>query len=134
MNKKVKNVDVNDFINDLEHPLKDIIIKLREIILSCNKDITEHIKWNAPSFCYNNDDRITFKLNNKNCVQLVFHTGAKGKDSNTEGPLFEDESNLLAWVADRRALMTFYTVNEVDTKKEEIIKIVNKWLEATINQ
>lgn len=41
------------FLKELEHPLKDEIEEVRKIILSAADDITEQIKWNAPSFCYN---------------------------------------------------------------------------------
>ena len=132
MPKKTKYIDVNDFIKQLNHPLEDIIEEVRNIILSANKEITEHIKWNAPSFCYRNDDRITFRLNKNDCVQLVFHTGAKGKDTKDKGPLFQDQSHLLEWVADKRALLTFYDINEVKIKKDAIIEIVNLWLKATL--
>lgn len=132
MAKKTKYIDVNDFINQLNHPLEEIIEEVREIILSSNKEITEHIKWNAPSFCYRNDDRITFKLNKSDCVQLVFHTGAKGKDNNDKGPVICDQSGLLDWVADKRAVLTFVDINEVKIKRDTIIEIVNQWLEATL--
>ena len=132
MSKKTKYIDVNDFINQLNHPLEEVIEEVRKIVLSANKEITEHIKWNAPSFCYRNDDRITFRLNKNDCVQLVFHTGAKGKDTKDKGPLFQDQSHLLEWVADKRALLTFYDINEVKIKRDEIIEIVNLWLKATL--
>jgi hypothetical protein len=131
MDKKTKNIDINDYINQLKHPKVEIIKEVREIILGVNKEITEHIKWNAPSFCYRNDDRITFKLNKSDCVQLVFHTGAKGKDTNEKGPLFSDQSGLLEWVADKRALLTFFDINDVKIKRDAIIEIVTQWLEAT---
>ena len=42
---------VVEFLNNLEHPLKNEIEEVRKIILSVDEQITEHIKWNAPSFC-----------------------------------------------------------------------------------
>lgn len=53
---------VSLFLQNNEHPLKAAMLLLREQILSSQKGITEHIKWNAPSFCYGGDDRITFNL------------------------------------------------------------------------
>lgn len=133
MPDKSKYIDVSDFINKLEHPLKEVIVEVRGIILSVNKEITEHIKWNAPSFCFRNDDRITFKLNKDECVQLVFHSGAKGKDSHDKGPIIEDQTGLLEWVADKRALLTFQDIKEVKMKRDSLIKIVKQWLEATVD-
>ncbi|OXB15968.1 DUF1801 domain-containing protein [Flavobacterium reichenbachii] len=43
---------VTEHINNIENPNKDIIQKLREIFLSSDQEIAEHIKWNSPSFFY----------------------------------------------------------------------------------
>lgn len=40
MYKKTKLIDINDFLNQLNHPLEEIIEELRGIILSANKEIT----------------------------------------------------------------------------------------------
>ena len=40
----------------------------------------EHVKWNAPSFCYAGVDRVTFRLQPGNRLQLVLHRGAKVRD------------------------------------------------------
>ena len=63
----------------LDHSLKDGIERLRAAILDSNDRITEHIKWNAPSFCYAGEDRVTFRLYPEDRVQLIFHRGAKVK-------------------------------------------------------
>jgi uncharacterized protein YdhG (YjbR/CyaY superfamily) len=53
---------VEEFMNNLEHPLKKEIEEVRKIIQSANNQLTEHIKWKAPSFCYHQEDRVTFNL------------------------------------------------------------------------
>ncbi|WP_234978377.1 DUF1801 domain-containing protein [Bacillus tuaregi] len=53
---------VTEFMDELQHPLKEEISMVRQIILSTDQKITEHIKWNAPSFCYDGEDRITLTL------------------------------------------------------------------------
>jgi len=42
--------DVDRFLADLEHPLKAGVEQLRAAILASDDAITEHVKWNAPSF------------------------------------------------------------------------------------
>lgn len=64
---------VIEFLNNVEHPLKKEMEEVRKIILSTNEHITEHIKWNAPSFSFNNEDRVTFNLQGKGFFRLVFH-------------------------------------------------------------
>jgi hypothetical protein len=50
----LNNTDaVNEFMNKLEHPLKSEMEAIRTVILSANNEITEGIKWNAPSFYFN---------------------------------------------------------------------------------
>ena len=47
-----KTAEVNDFMEKLDHPLKPEVQVIRDIIKGVNKNITEQIKWNAPSFSY----------------------------------------------------------------------------------
>jgi len=63
---------VLEFLQKLEHPLKLQIEEVRRIILDSNDQISEHIKWNAPSFCINEQDRITFNLHGNEGFRLVF--------------------------------------------------------------
>lgn len=121
--------EVNQFLKKLKHPLKKEIEKLREIILSADKDISEHIKWNAPSFCYNGDDRVTFRLQPGNRLQLIFHRGAKVKDATDF--VFEDTTGLLEWITRDRAAVTFTNIRDVDTKKAALKKLVNQWMQST---
>ena len=71
--------EVDRFMGKLDHPLKEGIEQLRAAILGSNDQITEHIKWNAPSFRYAGEDRVTFRLYPEHRVQLVFHRGPKVK-------------------------------------------------------
>jgi hypothetical protein len=121
---------VAEFMNDLEHPLKEEIEEIRNIILSNDDKITEHIKWNAPSFCYEGEDRITFNLQGKGFIRIVFHCGAKVKDRNTNEPLIEDTSGILEWKAVDRALMKFTDKKDVKAKEEKLREIITKWLEV----
>ncbi|MBW7454197.1 DUF1801 domain-containing protein [Paenibacillus sepulcri] len=117
---------VNEYMNNLEHPLKKEIEAVRTIILSADKQISEHIKWNAPSFCYGNEDRMTFNLHGKGFFRLVFHCGAKLKDGTAQKPMFEDATGLLDWAVSDRALVRFTDMNDVEAKKEKLVELVMK--------
>ncbi len=43
---------VDEFLENLSHPLKAEVEAVRSIIKGVNKDINEEIKWKAPSFNY----------------------------------------------------------------------------------
>ncbi|MDZ4725462.1 MAG: DUF1801 domain-containing protein [Leptospira sp.] len=126
------DIDVTNFLSSHKHPLKAVIEEIRDLILKTDKSITEHIKWNAPSFCYLGDDRITFRLDKSENIQLIFHTGAKGKDTKTNQYLFEDETRLLVWLADKRAVVTFVSFEDYMKKKTKFKKIVKRWLAETM--
>ncbi|QMV45231.1 DUF1801 domain-containing protein [Cohnella cholangitidis] len=117
-------------MNSLEHPLKKEIEEVRKIILSANDRITEQIKWKAPSFRYNNEDRVTFNLQGKGFFRLVFHRGAKVKDSLEKGIASSiDPAGLLEWVADDRAIVKLKDMADVEAKREILVETVARWIE-----
>ena len=76
--KKVISADegtkkVDEFMENLDHPLKAEVQTVREIIKNVNKDIAEEIKWKAPSFSYNGEYLVTFNLWEREHIHLVFH-------------------------------------------------------------
>jgi hypothetical protein len=68
-----KAEDVEAFMDRLDHPFKAEVQKLREIIKGVSPDITEQIKWNAPTFGHDGDYIATFNLHSVKNVHLVFH-------------------------------------------------------------
>jgi len=121
--------EVIQFMEKLEHPLREEIEKVRAIILDSDEQITEHIKWNAPSFCYNGVDRLTFNLHPQDRIQLVFHRGAKVKDS--QDFVFEDSIGLLKWVAADRATLTIQNKQDLEAKKTVLKEVVSQWMKAS---
>ena len=122
---------VVEFLNALEHPLKNEIEEVRKMVLAADERITEQIKWNAPSFCIGNDDRITFNLQGKGFFRLIFHCGAKSKSSKGNGPIIEDATGLLEWAADDRAIVKLSSMKEIEEKRDKLRELVAKWMEAT---
>lgn len=124
-------VTVDAFLDKLEHPLKDGILALRKTILGANSKITENIKWNAPSFCYEGDDRITFRIppHGKAEVQLIFHRGAKSKDSSDFK--FVDPSGLVKWAASDRGVVTFQKMTDISAQTPKLVTLIQAWLKAT---
>ena len=64
---------VDEYMAVLQHPLKSEAQAVREIIKSVNQDITEEVKWNAPSFSYKGEYLVTFNLRDEKRIHLVFH-------------------------------------------------------------
>ncbi|MEQ8675216.1 MAG: DUF1801 domain-containing protein [Aggregatilineales bacterium] len=121
-----QTTEVSTFIENSQHPLKSEMEFLRGIILSANEDIIEHIKWNAPSFCYNGEDRVTFNLHKEDRIVLVFHRGAKVKDSKDFS--FEDNSGLFKWASADRALVTFQDRQTIEDNEDALKDVVSRWV------
>jgi hypothetical protein len=121
---------VKQFLDELKHSHKKEVETIRKIILAANKNLTEQIKWNAPSFCNNGDDRITMNLSGKGMIRLIFHRGAKVKDSKAKGRILEDKTGLLEWAADDRAVLTFKDMDEVKANEKNLVWLVQKWIEV----
>lgn len=47
---------VTEYIQNLDQPLAKLVESLRQLILSTDHEIGEHIKWNSPSFYYKGDE------------------------------------------------------------------------------
>jgi hypothetical protein len=123
--------EVDGYMQKLDHPLLEIIEALRKIILSTDKEIGEHIKWNAPSFFYTGEIKpfnpkeykryiIVFNLFKKDCIRLVFPSGAKVNDASG---LLEGDYN------DGRRLALFYTMDDVRAKEKAMRQVIKTWLQ-----
>jgi DNA-binding transcriptional ArsR family regulator len=123
--------EVSKFLAALEHPLRPEIEELRKIILHSNNGLTELIKWNAPSFRLGGDDRITMRIHPPQQVQLVFHRGSKVQQL-PKDKLITDDSGLLSWKTNDRAVATFKSIEDIKLRKADLIEIVDKWLKATM--
>jgi Uncharacterized conserved protein len=98
---------VDDFLTKLAHPLKSEVQLVRAIIKGANKDITEQIKWNAPSFSYDGAYLVTFNLRPRDHIHLVFHNPMISKVKST---LLEGDYR------DRR--MTYFAnMHEIEAKR-----------------
>lgn len=113
---------VDAYIKRLKHPLKDVVVSLRKIILEADPEIGEEIKWNAPTYFYigpmeQADPKlykrylIVFNLFKKDCIRLVFWGGGKVKDKS---------GFLQGNYADGRRLALFHSLDDVKVNKKRL--------------
>lgn len=125
------NTEVTDFLDEQKHPFRSEIEQLRICILSSNADLTENIKWNGPNYCFDNEDRITMRIQPpQKQVQLIFHRGAK-KQTQTKDKLIANKSKMLVWKENDRAIITFKSLQDIENGKAELTDIVTEWIQAT---
>jgi len=121
-------VTVDAYLAGLDHPLKGVVEAVRSALVGSDPKIGERIKWNAPSFTWAGEDRVTFNIRPKTPLLLIFHRGAKPKDN--VGFIFPDESGLLAWKAPDRAVVTIAGAADWEANGATIIGLARRWLET----
>lgn len=125
------NPEVDAYIRKLEHPLKRLIEEVRALILQSGVPLAEGIKWNAPNYSHQGEDRLTFNLRGKGgAFRLIFHCGAKVRSDAREGRLIEDDAGLLEWASDDRAILTFHDAEDAEAKKKRLAGWIRKWVEV----
>jgi len=114
---------VDEFLENLSHPLKVEVEAVRSIIKGVSKDINEEVKWNAPSFNYKDEYLVTFNLRETKRIHLVFHNPqiAKVKNDLLEGDYVD------------RRMVYFVNMKDIKTNKsllekalKDLIKLIGR--------
>jgi hypothetical protein len=66
-------------------------------------------------------------------LQLIFHRGAK-KREHPKDKLIANNSKMLVWKENDRAIITFKNSHDIKSGKVELEKIINEWKKATKNK
>jgi hypothetical protein len=120
---------VEDWLAAQTPEIRSAVERLRVMVLDAGEDVTEHIKWNGPSFCIDGDDRITVGLAPKGGVRAILHRGVRVKDAT--GFVFPDDSGLIQWAAPDRGVVAFPDEAAIAAHAEVFADICRRWLEAT---
>ena len=67
--------EVDRWFDQYEHPLKEVMLHMRQTILSADPRVEECIKWKSPTFMFRGNIA-SFNPRTKKHVSLMFHTGA----------------------------------------------------------
>ena len=118
---------VEAFLASLDHPFKQEILAVREIILGADATIAEEIKWNAPSF-HTTGHFATVNLRAANGAAVILHFGAKKSGASTTGVAIADPDSLLEWLARDRAMVTFRDLNDISAKRAAFEDVIRQWI------
>jgi hypothetical protein len=121
---------VDELIASSDHGRIDEVRALRAAILDGVEGVTEQVKWNAPSFCVAGDDRVTFRLQPGDRVELVFHRGAK-KRTDVDRFTFDDPTGRVVWSTPDRGVVAFADAADVRASLPVIVGLVDAWMRAT---
>ena len=111
-----RNPAVNAWFARLEHPLKEEMVQVREIILAADERMEESVKWSTPTFSFKGN-LASFIPQAKKSVSLMFHTGA---DIPGEHPRLEGD-------AARVRTMRFADLKEIKKHRRDLERVVRAW-------
>ena len=131
MPRKQEGADsVDAFLEGHKHPLRETAQALVSRIRKIDSSLEEGIKWNAPSFKHQGDDRLTLNLSAKDRIRLILHCGAKAGPKR-KSKLIESDSQLLEWAGNDRAIINFDSVDAVHDARKDLESIIKAWLAAS---
>jgi uncharacterized protein YdhG (YjbR/CyaY superfamily) len=99
-----------------DNPMKDVVERIRGIVLDADSRVEECIKWQAPTFTYLGN-LASFFPRSKQHASLMFHMGAliPGKHPRLEGS------------GATSRVMKIGSVKEADAARRDIERIVRAW-------
>lgn len=122
-------MDVDEYMVGLQHARKPEIELIRTAILESEPRLTETIKWNAPNFVFDGEDRVTFRLQPGDRVDLILHRGAR-KRADSDAFAFEDPSGLIQWAAPDRGVIAIPDGTDLDLLLRTILPVIHAWVRA----
>ena len=112
------SAEVDAWFAALDHPLKDAMLRTREVILEADSRMTESVKWSTPTFDFNGN-LASFQPRAKKFVSLLFH---RGSEIPGEHPRLEGDAALAR-------IMRFKDLDDVEAQREGLEGVVRAWCE-----
>ena len=121
---------LSNYLDNLEHPLKNVLLELQLQILSNFPEISAQLKWNSLSLYYNGEmkpfnpkeykrDLVVFNLNKREYILLVFPTGSKIKDNNQ---VLEGD------YPDGRRMLKINSIEDLNNKMTDLQLLIQFWI------
>ncbi len=119
---------VDNFLNNLDYPLLDVIKYIRTFILSIDKNIGEGIYWNVPTFYFTGKMEpfnpkeykryiVGFNFFKKDCIRLIFLKGAFVNDA---AKILEGDYK------DGRRIVNIFSIEDFNQKEKALKKIIKE--------
>lgn len=124
-----KAISVEAYLAALDPLVRADVEALRAVVLGAHPGLSGEIKWNAPSFAHDGEDRVTLGLDGKGGYRIVLHRGAKPLD--TAGFRFDDEARLAKWPAPDRGVVALRDRAEIEARAADLAGLIGRWVEAT---
>jgi hypothetical protein len=108
--------EVDAWFATYDNPMKDVVQRMREIVLDADTRVDECIKWQAPTFTYKGNIA-SFYPKSRQHASLMFHLGARipGDHPRLEG------------TGDTSRVMKLGSVEEADAARDDLARLVRAW-------
>ena len=121
----VAHATVGSFLAAQSAETRLVVEAVRALVLGARPGVTEHIKWNSPSFVVDGVDRATVAIDRRGALRLVLHQGAAKAERAGEATAFAgDPSGILTWHSDIRASLLVGGASDVADRHAEIAAVV----------
>jgi len=113
----MSHAEVDAWMAAYDNPMKEVVQRIRHIILATDDRITECIKWQAPTFVYEGN-LASFYPKSMNHATLMFHEG---------GSIPGDFPHLQGQGTQARA-MKMVSIAEAEERRDELAAIIQAWI------
>ncbi|WP_296666481.1 DUF1801 domain-containing protein [Demequina sp.] len=109
--------EVDVWMSHYDNPMKDVVERVRRIVLHADDRMGECIKWQSPTFVYKGNLASFFPKATQHAT-LMFHHGAliPGRFPHLVGDGKEGRS------------MSFVSIAEAEERRDELCEIVSAWI------
>jgi hypothetical protein len=114
-----RNPEVDAWLERYDNPMKEVVLRARDVILDADPRIGETIKWSTPTFVYKGN-LASFQPRAKQFASLLFHTGASIPG---EHPILEGGGDVARYVR-------LADLDAVEQASAQLDAVVRSWCDA----
>src|SRR5688572_4352730 len=111
-----RSKEVDAWFARYDNPMKEVVARMREIVLAADSRIDECIKWQAPTFTFEGN-LASFFPKSKQHASLMFHVGAR----------IPGKHPRLAGTGDTSRVMKIGSVAEANAARADLERLVRAW-------
>jgi hypothetical protein len=114
----MRDNEVDAWMSRYDNPMRDVVQRIRQILLQADDRVGECIKWQTPTFTYKGNIASFFPKSMHHAT-LMFHQGAHipGNFPHLEGAGAEGRA------------MKIVSIAEAEERRDELTAIVRAWIE-----